>query len=205
MKKNNLPEKVERVCQAVVRLRKSGQELTTLKVSDIAKEAGIGKGTIYDYFSTKEDIFLKALSYEYWMELDSLRESILSEKTFRDKVYSSFHWVEKAMDERSTVLRLARRNPEILEANREFCKQMGIEIKEEEYINSTCDDIFGQGVFEGVIRAPKDCLERDIVISSVLCGLSAYLVDPEKYETAKLEDVEEMCYQNLLRLLPKNS
>lgn len=33
------------------------------KIADIAKEAGIGKGTIYEYFSSKTDIFMAVFEY----------------------------------------------------------------------------------------------------------------------------------------------
>lgn len=34
-------------------------------MSEIAKEAGVGKGTLYEYFATKEELFLAV--YDYWM------------------------------------------------------------------------------------------------------------------------------------------
>lgn len=34
-----------------------------VRIADIAKEAGIGKGTVYEYFSSKEEILLRACSY----------------------------------------------------------------------------------------------------------------------------------------------
>ena len=34
-----------------------------VRIADIAKEAGIGKGTVYEYFSSKEELLLKACSY----------------------------------------------------------------------------------------------------------------------------------------------
>ncbi|MBU1023926.1 TetR/AcrR family transcriptional regulator [bacterium] len=32
-------------------------------IDDIAKKAGIGKGTVYEYFKSKEDLFLKSLTW----------------------------------------------------------------------------------------------------------------------------------------------
>src|SRR5205809_7318405 len=55
-------------------------------VDDIAVEAGIGKGTLYLYFPSKEQIYLAAL-LEDARELDRLtREGMASAATWQDKV-----------------------------------------------------------------------------------------------------------------------
>lgn len=47
----------------VVALIGSGKSFGELTVADIASEAGIGKGTVYEYFKTKDEIVAKALVY----------------------------------------------------------------------------------------------------------------------------------------------
>src|SRR5437016_11583103 len=55
-------------------------------VDDIAVEAGIGKGTLYLYFPSKEQIYLAAL-LEDARELDRLtREGMASAATWQEKV-----------------------------------------------------------------------------------------------------------------------
>lgn len=51
------------VYDAVVELIRSGKSFGELTVADIAGAAGIGKGTVYEYFKTKEEIVAKALVY----------------------------------------------------------------------------------------------------------------------------------------------
>jgi len=51
------------------------------KISDIAKEAGIGKGTVYEYFSSKDEIFSAielAVMGEFKNQLEKLLTSDLS-------------------------------------------------------------------------------------------------------------------------------
>ena len=52
----NPPEKVLAMYRAVVDLINEGNDIKVLKVSDITGCAGIGKGTAYEYFSSKEEI-----------------------------------------------------------------------------------------------------------------------------------------------------
>jgi TetR/AcrR family fatty acid metabolism transcriptional regulator len=51
------------------------------KIADIAKETGIGKGTVYEYFSSKEDIFQAIEQYvftDFNLIFDQLSSSSLS-------------------------------------------------------------------------------------------------------------------------------
>lgn len=195
-----LPEKMEAVCQAVIRLRAEGQDIASLTVSEIAREAGIGKGTVYEYFTTKEDIFIKAILYEYCLGVARLEESIFAEETFQGKVYSGFSWIEDVEKQKSAVMRLMQGKAEVLEKGKDFCRALGEELPTKDRIFRLCDHIFEQGVKEGIIRAPEDLLERDMVVGSIVGGWMAYLHCPEKYGK-NIEEVKALSYQNLQKLL----
>lgn len=49
--------------EAVTRLAATGRDLHGLKVSEIAALAGIGKGTVYEYFKSKEELIGRAILY----------------------------------------------------------------------------------------------------------------------------------------------
>jgi len=48
------------------------------KISDIAEAAGIGKGTIYEYFRSKDEIFVE--SFQFFLEKV---DSIISQRLYR--------------------------------------------------------------------------------------------------------------------------
>ena len=50
------------------------------KMIDIATEAGIGKGTIYEYFHSKEDIFVTSFNYFFDSLESNAEQAISSEK-----------------------------------------------------------------------------------------------------------------------------
>lgn len=58
---NELPPKKQLIIGALHDLMVAGSTLESVTVSQIAAKAGIGKGTIYEYFSCKEDIFREAV------------------------------------------------------------------------------------------------------------------------------------------------
>ena len=59
----NLPEKKAAVFRAVLKLLRQGRPLGDLKVSEIAEAAGIGKGTVYEYFPSREEL-LRNIPFE---------------------------------------------------------------------------------------------------------------------------------------------
>ena len=59
-----LCEKERLMFQAVIELIEEGMDIYSMKVSDITSRAGVGKGTAYEYFSSKEELIAKAL---FWI------------------------------------------------------------------------------------------------------------------------------------------
>lgn len=83
---NELPAKVRALYQAVIALIEEGADIAEVKVSDITEKAGIGKGTAYDYFDTKEEIIAYALLFFMENSMARLEEQIREKESFREKV-----------------------------------------------------------------------------------------------------------------------
>ena len=65
--------------------------IADLTISQIAKQAGVGKGTIYEYFANKEDIVFEIITtfiVEYEQRLELLSESSVSS---REKLFHFFN------------------------------------------------------------------------------------------------------------------
>lgn len=74
------------IYQGVLRLLREGADIYALKASEIAEAAGIGKGTLYNYFSSKEEIILSTIRYTMEEHLRLLGESIEARQGFEQKV-----------------------------------------------------------------------------------------------------------------------
>ena len=57
-----------------------------VKVIDIAEQAGIGKGTVYEYFKSKDDILMELVSTYVKTEFLKLGERVSALPTFRDRL-----------------------------------------------------------------------------------------------------------------------
>lgn len=88
-------DKIEKMYQAVILLLDEGKDINSIKVSDITERAGIGKGTAYEYFESKEEIIANAMKYNMKKQTDSLYCMNEEAQSFRERVMQTFSWIEK--------------------------------------------------------------------------------------------------------------
>ncbi|MGU3577160.1 TetR/AcrR family transcriptional regulator [Brucellaceae bacterium C25G] len=94
-----------------------GFEATSM--SDVAREAGVSKGTLYVYFTNKDDLF-EAICYEYRRIMFSELAEILEQGPYSKEQLIQFGLLlskrflaEKAVTAQRIVLGIRERNPEI--------------------------------------------------------------------------------------------
>lgn len=102
--KEQLPEKVLLLYQAVGEWIEEGADIEGLSVSDITQKAGIGKGTAYDYFETKEEIIMYAVLFNLEQALEGFQEQLLQRRTFRDRILYALECANLKMKERNCIL-----------------------------------------------------------------------------------------------------
>ena len=76
--------KREQILQAVLELFME-KGLNGMKVSTIAKKADVGKGTVYEYFCSKEDMFLGAVEYGIGLLGNMVNEKLEGSETFKER------------------------------------------------------------------------------------------------------------------------
>lgn len=67
------------------------------KVSEIASNAGVGKGTIYEYFDSKKQLFAEMMKYYADLYYENLVEVIGNEENIIDKFERYIHLEEEIM------------------------------------------------------------------------------------------------------------
>ena len=80
MNDKELAPKVMALYGAVIALLREGADLNNVTVAEIAAKAGIGKGTIYEYFSNKEEMIAEALFYKLKTDCQEMYRLINKEK-----------------------------------------------------------------------------------------------------------------------------
>lgn len=107
--KQETNDKILAMYQAVSELMEEGQDVHKLKVSDITSRAGIGKGTAYEYFRTKEELVAKAMQYGCQSQYESLAEKISRQKNFRGAFEICLSWWEEKKDKKCFAMEMIKR------------------------------------------------------------------------------------------------
>lgn len=92
--------------QAVIELLTEGVDVNTLKISEITQKAGIGKGTAYDYFQSKEEVIGKGVIYYMNQFLKEAEEDIKELPTFQEGASYLFDLLERNLNERGCLLQV---------------------------------------------------------------------------------------------------
>ena len=166
--------KKEEILEAASRVF-ADREFHEVLIDDVATAAGVGKGTIYRYFPTKDDLFFAAILHSFDRLSDALAESLAQETSPRRRLERiarevlSFSWGRRDLftlllnDER----RFAKRDGE-LQKRREAVSRLAQEailegIRRREFRG--IDARIGAELFRGMIRAantlrrPEDTLD----------------------------------------------
>ncbi len=86
--------KVLLMYRAVSELLCEKKDVNSIKVVDITSKAGIGKGTAYEYFTSKEELIVNAMLYEYSEKFKKLSSQLNECGSFEEKIYKIFDWIK---------------------------------------------------------------------------------------------------------------
>lgn len=102
--KEQIPAKVLQLYRGVIELILEGVDIRTLKVSDITQKAGIGKGTAYDYFDTREEIIVSAILHTMTCIQEEVEVELVRRRSFFDQMEYLLEVLEEKMAERECFL-----------------------------------------------------------------------------------------------------
>ncbi|MCR4929833.1 MAG: TetR/AcrR family transcriptional regulator [Lachnospiraceae bacterium] len=198
----NLPEKEIKIYLAVGELIKEGRDINDMKVSEISQRAGIGKGTTYEYFQSKEELIYKAIHY---FVIDSTKVAILKimgEGSFKEKFYSIMDYIwESRLEERTlqSMLQFARSVRSSIDTS--SFNQIGDKYDPctaVKFIEELLKQYLTSGYEEGIFTETDDIYRKDVLCSQVLLFL--FLMQDVREEERKKE-IEDFVYNGMIMLL----
>lgn len=189
------------IFNGVIDLIKNGDNLYTIKVSDIAKAADIGKGTIYDYFTSKEEAISKSLMYYIENELQICIERIKNKDSFRDKYYEMLFIIKDGYRSNVYIISSMLSSAD----SKEIYMHLADETCSGKYIFESINDIIVHllkcGEKDGLIKLEEDMYYFMMAIRGSISSFSHYINKKEYYDDIDIQKAMETSYKILLKSL----
>ncbi len=200
--KKQYTEKEISVFNGVMALSKEGKKIYNITVQDIAKAANVGKGTLYEYFSSKEDILINTMVYYLGLENHRAEQIADSDTSFRDKVYGLYDLILKSFEDGfAAVSQFASGEemlgiPKLIEDNEEYIRQVMTSR------NQLIFRLLNTGEKEGAIRLDFGQEYITMAIMANLSCLNSCLHLPKAADyICQIEQKKDIAYTLLLKTL----
>lgn len=200
----NPPDKVMKMFDAVLELVSEKAELTSLKVQDITTRAGIGKGTAYEYFDSREDIILFALLYDYSKKIQRLQQRFQKQDSFQEQCYLVMDWLVENGEYNSSFLHMLH----WIFRDGDPCMEIQQKIPEEifgameGFLLNECDAMLERAYQDGAIKE-TDVIKRRLAFGKLIMEV-IFTQAPgpgQKYFQMNFNKMKDHAYNSLLKEL----
>lgn len=165
------PQKVLAIYEAVGRLITAGRDMEKLTVSDITREAGIGKGTAYEYFGSKDEIIGRAICYHLHKMVSTVNENLTEVRTLREQLRLIMKWSEKGLSSNMIYCFLKLQMNRTSGAKELQKKVDEVAAARDRFIDRTADILLETGIREGIIEPKVDMTYAHLVIAMIFVTL----------------------------------
>ena len=187
------------IFQAITDLINEGSDLTKMKVGDITARAGIGKGTAYEYFSSKEEMIEKALKYSMVSNIMNVMELIEKEESFRDKFFCLLNYMEDHKDKVRMVMWMFRIKGQMMDLSAENICDVSEEEAQDaiQYITMLGTWFLSFADKENLFTEQNTNFRISALLSQVVqFGMYLHFGNPDE-----IESVKEFVYEGLIKQL----
>lgn len=184
-------EKVLAMYQAVIDMINEGWDVNAIKVSDITARAGIGKGTAYEYFSSKEEIITMALGHDVFKKQLEIGKIVDGDGSFAEKVKRIFDYVGEQFGKRQTfctLVRIGTGSYEISEGIRKEYGRMQENIGHSSLV-AVLDRLMEQGRKERVFEQSNPGLCRTAFLAQLMAYVSCLVSEMAGEAGCPVEDL----------------
>lgn len=194
-------EKEIAIFEGIIALMEKGINPYSIKVSDIAKSANIGKGTIYDYFSSKEEAISQAILFGIRKEIENVYARIKSKEGFKEKFYEILHIIAECIDNNIYMFRVLLSDGGIqkfYEYLSDYKQDLSQYVSK---INQIFDDLLEAGFREKIIDKVENSYYRYMAVSSAIMSFSQYFGYKNFNHDVTIEEAMEASYKLLIKAL----
>lgn len=172
-------DKKTAVLEAIIGLLESGTDIYRMKVADIAVAAGMGKGTVYDYFTSKEEMIAEAVLYSVRKMLDNIGGAVERGRDFEEKFMGMLDAVQKSVSGMAFMNALTA-GDDMRKLQAYFCEKDAIGERFAQ-VDAIILKMVEAGVREGVIARQDDYYYTRMTVLGAVAGYCMYVGNNSLY------------------------
>lgn len=168
-KKKENSEKELALFHAVLELIEENADFSSMTVSDITGKAGIGKGTAYEYFSSKEEMVAKAIVWAIERQTEKAMQMLSEKNSMEEQILGIMDFIETEMCSKKCNIRLLKvlshscEMQEKLQQEFEKCAPM------QKSVEKVVDEIISLGDREGnIAQGMKKTFRYTVIVSGLI-------------------------------------
>lgn len=151
------------------------------KIGDVAKEAGIGKGTVYEYFESKQQLFNEMVAYNRELHIQNINNTLKTGGDFRDKFIALARYQAQLVREHVAVFHN-------IACSKIIAREMGALFLEQ---NIRVADILKEHVIEGIKKGElRSDLDPDIAAALMMGIITQYCSKKVAFYNVLPEDMD---------------
>ena len=201
-KKLEPSEKVQKMYEAIAGFVEEKRDLSTIKVSEITSRAGIGKGTAYEYFSSKEELIMYAALWLCGQQMEQMISGAAKETGFRGKYFFILEWIETHKEYNELLLKAVKGNFQGDCEKLKDCVPKELSAQIRSYLVETINELLEEGYQEGIFKE-QNVEKRILVFMGTMMQYGVGVINlKEDFENMmNKEQLREFTYECMVKSL----
>ncbi|HCX65416.1 MAG TPA: hypothetical protein DHN33_09425 [Eubacteriaceae bacterium] len=194
-------EKETLIFEGVIHLLERGISPYTMKVSDIAQNASIGKGTIYEYFESKEEVIAKGLEYYAARMITDVRKDLARMDSFEEQFNRLLDLIEQHFAKHQNSTDLFDILGKLALYYKEKLPDRKLEQQFFQAFDRIVDPLIDTACKERWLPEDNTPYYNRTVIKGALSGFKEYILFYENHENVTIEEARKTAYQMVRKAL----
>ena len=201
-KKLEPSEKVQKMYEAIAGFVEEKRDLSTIKVSEITSRAGIGKGTAYEYFSSKEELIVYATLWLCGQQMEQMIHGASRATGFREKYLFMLEWIETHKEYNDLLLKAIKGSFHGDCEKLKDCVPKELSVQIRSYIAEMINELLEQGYQEGIFTEQN--VEKRIIVfmgTMMQYGFGVINIEEGFGKNMNKEQLREFTYECMVKSL----
>lgn len=175
-----------------------------IAVSQIAERAGIGKSTVYEYFTSKEELFAQAIFYYLQRQVAVIRQEV-SGQNFREGFRLLIDTAIQVFQENEAMFDFLFMNRVLMEPESQLQATLQQQLQQlQMLVSGYFVELVQKGVEEGILEELPDIRDIYFAFVAVMCQLRGWKEDGHScgpFHKMNREELTQYSYGMFIKIL----